>query len=668
MENNRLSFTVEAEDSATRARAGRFCTLHNDVLTPVFMPVATFAALRNQDTESVHSLGFPIILANTYHLLLRPGPEVFRKIGGIHSFMNWPRSVLTDSGGFQVYSLSESVQISEEGALFRSYVDGRRILLTPESSVEMQLAAGSDIMMALDQCVPSTCDESIAREAVETTARWAERSLAARGNFPNAIFGIVQGACSPLLRRLSARQITDLPFDAYAIGGLAVGETALERQEITAVTAELLPVQRPRYLMGVGTPLDILHAVASGIDMFDCIIPTLLGEQGICFTSRGRLDLRRGAHKHSQKPVDESCHCPACSRYSRAYLHHLVKAEEYFGKQLLGFHNLVFYGRLMASIREKIVSGTFESFYRQQQEELQWIDDEFPRTPPRRKRRVPLELGDYQVVEQQQGFHSIRHKVSGEVMHSVSNPMDEAQILYVDQAGLAEALPDASAGDFVVWDVGLGAATNAMATLLHLERHFRGSPCRKVRMVSFEHDLDSLRLAIRHAARFPHLQHSAPSSMLENGKWSSPIVPFEWELIEGDFTEKMEQAPSPHCIYYDLYSLNTLPEVWTVSFFSRIFSCCPARYPSRILTYSNSTQVRAAMLAAGFYIARGAGTGPKDETTIAISCHPGENSGLTLLGREWLERFERSGAAIDEAVKIKVRAHLQFSDSSKSGA
>ncbi|MGL4370963.1 MAG: tRNA guanosine(34) transglycosylase Tgt, partial [Spirochaetota bacterium] len=269
----RLSFTIEAEADGSHARACSFTTLHNQVQTPVFMPVATFAAFRSQDTALVESAGFPVILANTYHLLLRPGADVFEKIGGIHSFMNWPRSVLTDSGGFQIFSMSTSLKMREEGALFRSYLDGREILLSPELSIATQRSIGSDIMMALDQCVPSTSERSVSEKAVDLTARWAQRSLTARGDSPQSLFGIVQGACDSQLRKRSASQITSLPFDGYAIGGLAVGESEEERKDMTEFTASLLPRSYPRYLMGVGTPIDLLEAVHRGVDMFDCILP-----------------------------------------------------------------------------------------------------------------------------------------------------------------------------------------------------------------------------------------------------------------------------------------------------------------------------------------------------------------------------------------------------------
>jgi len=270
----RLDFKLERTATGSRARAARFKTAHNEVLTPTFMPVGTHAAVRAQRREDVLESGAQVMLANTYHLMLRPGVELFERFGGIHSFMNWPRSVLTDSGGFQIFSLPGSRSISEDGAEFKSYVDHRMMRLSPETSIAAQRSIGSDIMMVLDQCVPSTVDRSTAQAAMELTHRWALRSLAARGDSGQSLFGIVQGASYADLRAQSARAITQMPFDGYAIGGLAVGEGTDEREECTAVVTELLPQDRPRYLMGVGTTRDLLEAVHRGVDMFDCILPT----------------------------------------------------------------------------------------------------------------------------------------------------------------------------------------------------------------------------------------------------------------------------------------------------------------------------------------------------------------------------------------------------------
>ena len=328
---SRLDFRLDAEAGNSRARAATFRTLHNEVQTPLFMPVGTQATVKAQLTRTLEEAGSQILLANTYHLLLRPGAEVFRRTGGIHGFMSWDRAVLTDSGGFQIFSLPHSRSMSEAGAVFQSYLDGQTILLSPELSIETQKAIGSDIMMALDQCIASTADEATARAAIGVTHRWAARSLAARGDSPQSIFGIVQGALFPELRRESAATLGEMPFDGFAIGGLAVGESKSEREDLCEFTAQLLPPDKPRYLMGVGTPLDILEAVHRGVDMFDCIMPTQLAQRGAVFTSRGFLQMRRGVYKFSEEKLDPACACPTCARYSRAYLHHLDEDERDVG-------------------------------------------------------------------------------------------------------------------------------------------------------------------------------------------------------------------------------------------------------------------------------------------------------------------------------------------------
>jgi queuine tRNA-ribosyltransferase len=281
----RLPFELTATASGSLARAGVLRTLHGEVRTPVFMPVGTQATVKGIAVEDLEAAGTTkILLANAYRLLLRPGLAVFERVGGIHRFMNWRRPVLTDSGGYQVFSLHDERSITEEGALFRSYVDGARVLLSPERSIGAQLAIGADILMAMDHCVASVSGRDVAADAMRRTHRWAARSLVARADAPNALFGIVQGACLDDLRRESAEKLAGMPFDGFAIGGLAVGETRAERERCTALTAALLPPDRPRYLMGVGTPLDLLEAVDRGIDMFDCIVPSSLAPQGVVYT------------------------------------------------------------------------------------------------------------------------------------------------------------------------------------------------------------------------------------------------------------------------------------------------------------------------------------------------------------------------------------------------
>jgi len=378
----RLPCVIDATDSWSKARALTLTTLHGTVETPIFMPVATQAVLRHVDTSIASDLDYQVLLANTYHLLLRPGPEVLGAFGGVHPFMKWDHAILTDSGGFQIFSLPNHVSLSEEGARFRSYVDGAWIDLSPERSIEMQRVIGSDIMMVLDHCVPSTSDFATTKRALDLTTRWAGRSLAARGDSRQALFGIVQGGCVPDLRRESAAQITDLGFDGYALGGLAVGETKAERDDTTEMGAQLLPADQPRYLMGVGTPIDLLEAVRRGIDMFDCILPTALASQGVCFTSRGKVDLRRGVYRAQQVPIDPACACSTCQRFSRAYLHHLVKTQEPVAAQLVSVHNLTFYRHLMARMRSAILSGSFRELYRAEAEILAGDDLDNPPLGP----------------------------------------------------------------------------------------------------------------------------------------------------------------------------------------------------------------------------------------------------------------------------------------------
>jgi len=342
------------------------------------MPVATQAALRHIDTEHAEELDYQVLLANTYHLLIRPGIERFRAVGGIHRFMRWPRSILTDSGGFQVFSLSKQLRLTEDGATFRSYTDGKKILVSPETSIEMQRAIGRDIMMVLDHCVSSTAETSALREALERTTRWAKRSLMARGDSPQALFGIVQGGCDENLRRESAAQITELPFDGFALGGLAVGETKNEREDTIEFAAKLLPKTKPRYVMGIGTPIDLLEAVKRGADMFDCILPTALATQGVAYTSRGKVDLRRGVYRDVEGPLDAQCSCRTCQRFTRAYLHHLVKAKETVAPHYISIHNLTFYRSLMRRMREAIIESRFPELYAAEAISIAAMDLEYP--------------------------------------------------------------------------------------------------------------------------------------------------------------------------------------------------------------------------------------------------------------------------------------------------
>lgn len=375
---NRLTFQLEKKAHGSNARAGLIRTARMDVQTPIFMPVGTQATVKGIKTYELEELDANILLANTYHLLLRPGPEVFETIGGIHKFMNWKRMVLTDSGGFQIFSLPHSRRMTEAGAEFRSYTDGKMILLSPEKSIATQISIGSDIMMVLDQCVPGDSSHAVAEKAMHLTHRWALRSLEARGNAPGALFGIVQGACHADLRKESAAFLVDHNFDGYAIGGLAVGESKAEREDYCELSASLLPEDKPRYLMGVGTPIDLLEAVHRGVDMFDCIIPSAYAKQGKAYTSQGMIKLERSVYKFQDIPLDPNCTCPTCQIYSRAYLHHLRKTDETLGWQLLSYHNIKYYMDLMKAMRMHILNDTFEIFYREQREKLARPDEDHP--------------------------------------------------------------------------------------------------------------------------------------------------------------------------------------------------------------------------------------------------------------------------------------------------
>ena len=667
---SRLKFKLEAEATGSKARAAVFQTLHGEVKTPVFMPVGTQATVKAQTVDTLKATGSSVLLANTYHLLLRPGPEVFKKFGGIHRFMNWDGPVLTDSGGFQIFSLPAERAMNEEGARFQSYVNGDFHLLSPESSIEMQKTIGSDIMMVLDQCIPSTAPYAQAEAAMELTHRWAKRSLIARGDSPQALFGIVQGACHRDLREKSAAFLRELPFDGLAIGGLAVGETHAQRYEFAGIVTGHLPANLPRYLMGVGTPIDILEAVHRGVDMFDCIIPGQLAQRGVVFTKRGKVMLRRAVHKFSDAPLEADCVCQTCREYSKGYLHHLVKADETLGWHLLGVHNFAFYHRLMREMRESILRNDFAAYYEAHRFELGRNDEENVVHPV--KKRQPAKskfLGDYDVVTGPQGVSSIRQISSGEVMHSVNRPSDEANRLYVGQSGMAERLRSVEGDDrseeLVIWDVGLGAASNAMAALNCFEKISReggGEGLRPLRMVSFECDLDPLRLAARFASHFPHLRHGAPHAILEDGHWRHDSGLMQWNLIAGDFLQLLESAAVPDLIFYDPFSAKTDTGLWTAEVFKRILAHCGPT-SAELYTYSASTAVRVSMLKAGFFVAAGVGTGPKADTTVAFTHadrpknHPTKPK---LLDGEWLGRWRRSDSKYPKGLEESQRSSFEL--------
>lgn len=357
----KFSFRVDAADGA--ARIGVIATAHGEIRTPAFMPVGTAATVKAMTPEAVRQTGADIILSNTYHLMLRPGAERIAKLGGLHRFMNWPRPILTDSGGFQVMSLAQLRTINERGVTFQSHIDGSRHELTPERSMDIQRLLGATVTMAFDECTPYPATEEQATQSMRLSMRWAERSRSAFVERPgHALFGIVQGSVYPSLRQESAAALQRIEFDGYAIGGLAVGEGQEAMFEVLDFTVPLLPAQRPRYLMGVGRPTDIIGAVLRGVDMFDCVMPTRSGRTGQAFTWGGPINIRNARHAEDSRPLDSACDCPVCAQYSRGYLHHLVKSGEILGAMLMTQHNLHHYQALMNGLREAIAAGEVRKF------------------------------------------------------------------------------------------------------------------------------------------------------------------------------------------------------------------------------------------------------------------------------------------------------------------
>lgn len=353
-----FSFELLHTDSTSRARLGKLITPHGEIDTPVFMPVGTQATVKTLRTDDLIRCGASIILGNTYHLYMRPGYELIQQFGGLHGFMNWPHAILTDSGGFQIFSLGKLARVTEEGARFQSHIDGSRHLITPERAMEIQIALGSDIIMALDECTSYPATYAAARLSMELTCRWAERCVAAATDRPGALFGIVQGSVLPVLRDQCAEALGKLPFDGYAIGGLAVGEPRETMYDLVGHTAEQLPEHQPRYLMGVGRPRDLLQSVRLGVDMFDCVMPTRNARNGFLFTSEGRVVIKNAQYRDDQRPVDPACMCYTCQHHSRAYLRHLFMAGEMLGLHLNTVHNVTYYLQLMAQIRQAIRDGT----------------------------------------------------------------------------------------------------------------------------------------------------------------------------------------------------------------------------------------------------------------------------------------------------------------------
>ena len=358
---SRIEFHIAARDG--RARTGTLETPRGEIRTPAFMPVGTAATVKAMLPGSVRETGADILLGNTYHLMLRPGAERVARLGGLHRFMNWERPILTDSGGFQVMSLSGLRKLTEEGVTFKSHVDGARHFLSPETSMEIQRLLGSDIVMCFDECPALPATEAEVAKSMRLSMRWARRSRAAFGDRPgHALFGIMQGGVTPELREESAAALREIGFDGYAIGGLAVGEGQAAMLGVLDYAPGFLPEDRPRYLMGVGKPDDIVGAVLRGVDMFDCVLPSRSGRTGQLFTRRGAVNIKNARHADDPRPLDEACRCPACRGYSRAYLHHVFKSGEIIASMLLTWHNLTYYQDLMAGLRAAIAAGRLEAF------------------------------------------------------------------------------------------------------------------------------------------------------------------------------------------------------------------------------------------------------------------------------------------------------------------
>ena len=357
-----MEFKVTHRAKGCRARTGILKTPHGHIETPVFMPVGTQGSVKAVSPEDLTDAGAAIILANTYHLYLRPGADLIRRLGGLHRFMNWNGSILTDSGGFQVYSLAKLREISERGVVFRSHLDGSKHLIGPEEAMDIQEALGADIVMAFDECAPYPADYDYVRQSVELTSLWARRCIDHRKRDDQALFGIVQGGMYRDLREKSAQEIVAMDFDGYALGGLSVGEDAETRQRVIDEVMGFFPESAPVYLMGVGKPEDLVEAVRRGVDMFDCVMPTRNARNGALFTATGRINIKNARYAEDEKPIEENCNCYTCANYSRAYLRHLFMAREILAYRLNTIHNISYYCRLMSSMRSAIKDNNFDHF------------------------------------------------------------------------------------------------------------------------------------------------------------------------------------------------------------------------------------------------------------------------------------------------------------------
>ena len=363
-----FSYELLHEDKNSGARLGVIHTPHGDVYTPMFMPVGTLATVKYISPEELYEIGSQVILSNTYHCWLRPGEDVVNNAGGLHKFMNYKRPMLTDSGGFQVFSLSDNRKISEEGVKFKSHLDGSSLFLSPEKSIEIQNKLGADIIMSFDECPPYPATHEYMKKSVERTLRWAKRGQDAHNNEMQALFGICQGGEFEDLRKYSTEQTVAMDFDGYSIGGTALGESKEVMHKMIEYTVKYLPKDKPRYLMGVGTPEDLLEGVLRGVDMFDCVLPTRIARHGAVMTSTGKLNMRNKKYEYDLSPLDPSCDCPTCKNYTKSYLRHLLKCEEGLGKRLLSLHNLRFLLKLAEDMRKAIAEDRFLEFKKEFEE------------------------------------------------------------------------------------------------------------------------------------------------------------------------------------------------------------------------------------------------------------------------------------------------------------
>lgn len=661
-----LTFSLQATDGP--ARAGRITTAHGVIQTPAFMPVGTRASVTGLTSQELRELGAEMILGNTYHLALRPGPEAMRQLGGLHRFMGWERGILTDSGGFQIFSLAQDRVVTEAGARFRSYVDCREHMLTPESSIAVQEALGSDVMMVLDVCPPSTAPAAEIEAAMQRTHRWALRSLAARRSTEQALFAIVQGGLSLTWRAQSAEFLAQHAFDGFAIGGVAVGDTRSQRSEVIAAAAERLPHDRPRYLMGVGTPPDILLAIAQGVDMFDCVLPTSLAFQGTAFTSTGRVRLARTEHRLADVPLDAACTCATCRNHPRSYLHHLLKSREALLPRLLALHNLHHYLELMRRARAAIQAGTYAAFLRTTLTAIDRHEHDASARVPGRRDETPANsdpaepAARFTIVTTTSGAPAVFDREVGEVMHPGLGASAEAEQLYVGQARLAARLAEVGA-PLVLFDVGLGAAANAIAAL----RCARAAPAgaRRLLIFSFERDLGALALAasVEGAARlqWSAADRAAAVALLEHGAYEESG--FRWQLLHGEALDALARVPRPaDLVFWDPWSPRSNGELWTARAFSTLRAhCAPG---AELFTYSRATSVRSALLLAGFHVGAGAVVGTKETTAAALApARPAQP-----LDRRWLARLHRSSAGLPSdvaaaeqpAALARIAAHAQF--------